>query len=149
MSLGGLIFILVLSTYLPLLTPEQFLEIRRLPFSRALTVGNGEPYFAIVLCISFLGGALWGSVGLCASAYFPSVYVAVCAPFIFRFVLVQTGRLLKLPGALRLDPLLEAREIIYSDAVTFIVTATEVLSLIFLCYRLFCIQLERRIWDVE
>lgn len=149
LSLGGLIFILVLATYLPLVTPEQIFETSWLPFSRALSIGNGAPYFVIVLCISFLGGALWGSVGLCASAYFPSVYVAVCAPFIFRFVLVQIGRLLKLPSGLRLDQLLEARGIIYSDRVTFIVTTALVLALIFLCYRLFCMQLERRIWDVE
>lgn len=148
-SLGGLVFILALSSYLPLVTPEQFHEISWLPFSRALTIGNGTPYFAIVLYISFLGGALWGSVGLCASAYFPSLYVAICALFIFRFVLVQIGRLLELPGGLRLDLLLVARETVYSDTITFIITTAIVLVLIFLCYRLFCAQLERRIWDVE
>lgn len=148
-SLGGLIFILVLSAYLPLVTPEQILEASWLPFARALTVGNGVPYFAIVLCISFLGGALWGSIGLCVSAYFPSVYVALCSPFIFRFVLVQIGRLLKLPGGLRLDLLLVARVIVHSDTVTFLVTAAFVLMIISLCYHLFCTQLERSIWDVE
>lgn len=149
LSLGGLIFILALAAYLPLVTPEQIFETSWVPFSQALTIGNGWPYFAIVLCVSFLGGALWGSVGLCTSAYFPSRYAAVCAPFIFRFVMVQLGRLINLPDGLRLDLLLEARVTNHSDIVTFIVTAAFVLALIFLCYRLFCMKLERRIWNVE
>lgn len=148
-ALGSLTFILALAIHLPLVTPDQIFETSWLPFSWALTVGNRALYFAIVLCICFLGGSLWGSVGLCASAYFPSSYVAVCAPLIFRFVLVQIGRLLNLPGWLRLDLLIAARETVYSDAVTFLVTAAYVLALILLCYRLFCMRLERSVWNVE
>ena len=88
-------------------------------------------------------------IGLWISAYFPSSYVAVCAPFIFRFLLVQIGRLLNLPNGLRLDRLLVARGTIYSDFVTLVVTTATVLVLIFLCYRLFMKRMERRIWDVE
>lgn len=147
LSLGGLAFILALAAYLPLVTPEQIFETSFLPFSQALTVGNGALYFVIILGILFLDGALWGSVGLCASAYFPSRYAAVCAPFIFRFVLVQIGRLFHLPGGPRLDLLLAGRVVIYSDTVTFLATTAFVLALIFLCYRLFRGKLERRIWN--
>lgn len=149
LALGGLLFILVLAARLPLTTPEQLFETTWLPFSRALTIGNGWPYFVIVLCVSFLGGALWGSVGLCVSAFFPSAYVAVCAPFIFRFVMSQIGSLLNFPRELQLDLLLVAQVTLHSDTVTFIVTAALVLALIFLCYRLFCWKLERRLWNVE
>lgn len=147
--LGGLIFILILGTYLPIVTPAKIFESYGIPFFSALSFGNGAAYFAIVLYLSFLGGALWGSVGLCASAYFPSSYVAVCAPFIFRFLLTQIGRLLKLPNGLRLEMLLSARGMIYSDTVTLIITTLAVLMLIFLFYRLFRKRMERRIWNAE
>lgn len=147
--LGGLIFILTLAAYIPLVTPEQIFETSWVPFSGSLTIGNGWPYFAIVLYISFLGGALWASVGLCASAYFPSRYVAICAPFIFRFILTQIGRLLNLPNGLRLDILLCARGKIYSDTVTLVVTTVVAFALILLCYRLFSKRIERRVWNVE
>lgn len=147
--LGGLIFILALATYLPLMTPAELLESYGLPFYSALSIGNGILYFVIILYISFLCGALWSSIGLCASAYFPSIYVAVSAPFIFRFVLTEIGRLLKLPSGLRLEMLLSARGQIYSDTVTLAVTTAAVLILIFLCCRLFVKRIKRRIWDGE
>ncbi len=149
MFLGELVFMLLLGTYLPIVTQEKILESQWIPFFHMLTIGGGVPYLAIILYISFLSGALWGSIGLWISAYFPSSYVAVCAPFIFRFLLVQVGRLLNLPNGLRLDCLLVARGTIYSDFVTLVVTTATVLVLIFLCYRLFMKRMERRIWDVE
>lgn len=149
MSLGELVFILILSTHLPIVTQEKILESQWIPFFHSLTIGGGVPYLAIVLYLSFLSGALWSSIGLWISAFFSSSYVAVCAPFIFRFLLVQVGRLLNLPNGLRLDRLLVARGTIYSDSVTLEVTTVTVLLLIFLCYRLFMRRMERRIWDVE
>ena len=140
---------MVLGTYLPIVTPEEILESKGIPFFHALTIGGGVPYLAIILYISFLSGALWGSVGLCTSAFFPSSYVAICAPFIFRFFLTQIGRLLKLPNGLRIEMLLCARGKIYSDSVTLIVTTMVVLALVFLSYRLFTERIERRIWNVE
>lgn len=149
MFLGGLVFMLLLGTYLPIVTPEKILESQGIPFFRALTIGNGVLYLAIILYISFLSGTLWGSVGLCTSAFFPSSYVAICAPFIFRFFLTQIGRLLKLPNGLRIEMLLSARGKIYSDSVTLIVITIVVLALVFLCYRLFTERIERRIWNAE
>ena len=147
--LGGLLFILALGTYLPIVTPGKLFESDWIPYYKALAYKNGALYLVIVLYISFLDGALWGSVGLCASAFIPSSYVAVCAPFVFRFVLVQIGRLLKLSDGMRLDRLLTARGKIYSDSVTLIVTTVAVLALIFLCCHLFSKRVERRIWNVE
>lgn len=147
--LGGFIFSSLLGIYLPIVTPGKLLESQWVPFFQALNTGNGILYMVIVLYISFLGGCLWASVGLCASVYFPSRYVAVCAPFIFRFVLTQIGRLLKLPNGLRLELLLCARGTIYSDTVTLFVTTAAVASLIFVCYRLFSNRIERSIWNVE
>lgn len=146
---GSLIFILALGTYLPTVTPAKIYESYGIPFYSALTAGSGTAYFIIVLYITFLGGALWASVGLCASAYFPSIYVAISAPFIFRFVLTQVGRLLKLPNGLRLELLLSARGIIYSDSVTLVTTTSIVVLFILICYRLFSKRIERSIRNVE
>lgn len=144
---GGLLFSAVLASRIPIVTSSKLFESEWIPFYHALTIGNGLPYMAIVLYISFLGGALWASVGLCASAYFPSGYIALCAPFIFRFILTEIGRLLKLPNEFRLEMLLSARGEIYTDTVTLVITTIEVLVLIFLCYRLFAKRITRRIWD--
>lgn len=146
--LGGLIFSAILAVRLPIVTSSKLFESEWVPFYHALTIGNGVPYMAIVLYISFLGGALWASVGLCASAWFPSSYIAVCAPFIFRFVLTEIGRLLKLPNEFRLEMLLSARGEICTDAVTLVITTLAVLVVIFICYFLFAKRVGRRIWDV-
>lgn len=146
--LGGLAFSAALASRLPIVTSSKLFESEWIPFYHALTIGNGLPYMAIVLYISFLGGALWASVGLCVSAYFPSAYIAVCAPFIFRFVLTEIGRLLKLPNEFRLEMLLSARGEICTDAVTLVVTTLEVLAVILICYFLFVKRMKRRIWDV-
>lgn len=147
--LGSLVFIAALGTYLPIVTPMKIFESYGIPFYDALSIWNGAAYLAIVLYINFLNGALWASVSLCVSAFCPNCYVAVCAPFVFRFVLTQIGRLLKLSNGLRLEMLLCARGMIISDAVTLTVTTVMVVALIFLCYRLFAKQIERSIWNVE
>ena len=149
LSIGGLIFILVLASYLPLTTPDQVFELSWLPFSGLLTDGKELLYFASVLYISFLGGALWASIGLCASAFIPNAYVAICSPFICRFILVQIGRMLRLPYEFRLDLLLEARVTAYSDSITLLMITSAVLVLIFLCGYLFSKRVERRIISVE
>lgn len=145
--LGGLLFMLALATRVPLVTDAELLEFQGYPFYDALASRNGLAYFAVILYLSFLGGALWASVGLCASAYFPSIYVAVCAPFLFRFTLTELGRLLRLPNSLRLELLLAARGQIYSDAVTLAVTTAAVLALILLCDAMFAKRVRRRICD--
>lgn len=147
--LGCLLFMVILGTYLPIITLEKLHESQGIPFYHALTVGNGALYLVIILYISFLGGALWGSVGLWISGYFTSSYVAVCAPFLVRFVFVQVARILQLPDELRLDRMLSARVTILSDFVTLILTTAIVIVLILLCCHLFSKQVERNIWNVE
>lgn len=147
--LGGLLLILTLSTYLPLVTEADLLEYQWIPFYDALTVGAGVPYFLIILYIMFLAGALWASIGLCVSAFFPNTYVAICSPFIVRFFFVQIGRLSKLPNSLRLDRLLSARATIGSDFFTLVLLHVIVFIIIVACSRLFRRRIERRMNDAE
>lgn len=147
--LGGLVLILTLSTYLPLVTELDLVEHQWMPFYGALTVGAGVPYFLIILYIMFLAGALWASVGLCVSAFLPNTYVAICSPFIVRFLFVQIGRLSKLPNGFRLDRLLSARATIGSDSLTLVLMAVIVFVMIVVCYKLFRRRIERRMNDAE
>lgn len=143
---GTLVFMLLLATRLPIITERKLSQMLSFPYGSWLTVAGGWPYLAAILYLSFLGGALWASAGLCCSAFFPSPYVAVCAPFILKFMLTQIGRQLKLPGELRLELLLEARATIYSDAVTLIVLTAVILALNALLCHIFTRRVERRIY---
>ena len=146
--LGSLLFILILSTYLPLITPAKLFEMTALPYYDALVLGDGKLYFAIVLFLAFLSGALWGSSGMCASAFIPNPYVAVCSPFIIKFLLVEIGRLLKLPAGVRLDLILNARGLLVSDSITLLTATILVASIILLYYHVFAQRVERRLDDI-
>ena len=146
---GGGLFILTLHSFLPVVTPQKLLESDWIPYFAALSAGDGSTYLWIVLYLSFLGGTLWSSVGLCVSAFLPSPYVAICAPFVFRFLLNQAERLLHLSPALRLDLLLSARAGTGSDGMTLAVTTAVVLGLIWIFSRLFSLRIERRLRDAR
>lgn len=47
-----------------------------------LMQGHYVLYFAVYVYLAFLAGAFWSVIGLCASAYLPNKYVALCTPFI-------------------------------------------------------------------
>lgn len=143
--IGCLLFILALSTYLPLITTRQVLELSTFPYGCTLSIGGGVPYFVISLYLAFLRGALYSSVGMCVSAFLPNPYIAVCSPMIFEFFLVECGRLLRLPAALRLDLVLLARGTLYSDSATLLIVTVVVSSIIILCFKLFSARCERRL----
>lgn len=143
--IGCLLFILALSTYLPLVTSQKVLELSAVPYAYTLSIGGGVPYFVISLYLAFLRGALYSSVGMCVSAFLPNPYIAVCSPMIFEFFLVECGRLLRLPAALRLDLILSARGTLFSDSATLVIVTVVVLSIIILCFELFSARCERRL----
>lgn len=149
MVLGGSLFVLILATYLPLVTPNKLLESQWIPYYSALATGNGFSYFVIVLYIMFLSGWLWASVGMCVSAFMPNPYVAVCAPMIIDFLFVEIGRLTKLPYGIRFDVMLKARGIICSESITLIVITLTVLALWYFCYRLFLWRVSEGLDEVE
>ena len=142
---GSLLFILILATYLPIVTPGKVFEMTGFPYHNALANGNGLPYMAIALYLALLSGALWSSAGMCISAFLPSPYLAICFPMIFQFLVVELGRLLHLPNGLRLDMLLCGRGAFLSDGTTLIVVTIAVAVLIALFGKLFANRCERRL----
>jgi len=49
--------------------------------------GQNGMYFAIYIYLAFLAASFWSVFGLCASAYIPNKYVALCTPFIASYIL--------------------------------------------------------------
>ena len=147
LAAGGTLFILALHSFLPIVTPQKILESDWIPYYKALITGDGIAYLVIVLYLSVRSGCLWSSAGLCVSAFIPSTYGAVCAPFVLGFFLCQGGRLLHLPPALRLDLLLCARGTVGSDAVTLLTVTAAVLGLIWLMEIIFGKQIKRGLRD--
>lgn len=143
--LGMLLFVIVLSTYLPMTTPQYIEETQMLPFGSLLSRNSGIPFLMVVMYLIALSGALWAEVGIWISAYLPNPYVALCFPMLFKFLMVQTGRLLRLPDALRLDRLLCANGILLSEEVTLVVVTVAVLGMIALMGGDFRRRIERRI----
>lgn len=147
--IGTLLFTLILSTYLPLVTPQDILETQVLPFGTLLFQGGGIPFLMVVMYLITLSGALWAESGLWISAFFPNQYVALCFPMLFKFLMTQTGRLLRLPDGLRLDKILCVRGTFLSDKITLVVASLTVLILITIMGRSFRKRIERRMEDAS
>lgn len=145
MLLGGLIFILMLGSYLPIITPSRLLEYQNLPYHHALSVGEGLGYFAAVLYLAFLSGALCGCAGMGISAFLPDPYIAICSPMVLSFIFVEFGRLTGLPSGLRLELLLKARSMIYSECLTLVLVTVEVLTLCWIIYQMFLKRISQRL----
>ena len=137
MMLGGLLFVLGISTYLPLVAPNKLIQFQGLPYFEALEIGNGALYFVIILYLCFLTGTLSGCIGMCVSSYIPNPYIAACTPMMARFLLVELGRLSRISNNLRLDMMLVARGIFYSEKITLLLLSCFVIIVICSCYKLF------------
>lgn len=142
--LGALLFVIALSTYLPLTTPQYILESQVLPFGYLLSQNSGVPFLLVVTYLVTLSGALWAEAGLWISAYLPNPYVSLCFPMLFKFLMAQVGRLLRLPDGLRLDRLLSANGIFVSEGITLVVVTVAVVALIVLMGKDFQRRAERR-----
>jgi membrane protein len=142
---GSLLFVIVLSTRLPLTTPQYIVESQILPFSSLLSHGGGLLYLLVVIYLIALSGALWSEAGMWISAYLPNPYVVLSFPMLLKFLMVQTGRLLRLPDALRLDYLLSANARFFSDGITLVVVTFAVVGIVVLMGRDFQSKIEGRI----
>ncbi len=149
MLMGGLFFIIVLASYLPVITPYKIADYQGMPYYKALAYGDGWGYFAATLYLAFLSGALFGCMGMTISAFFPNPYVAICAPMVLNFVCVEFGRLTGLPSSLRLDLLLKARGLIVSESFSLILLTASVFFICWTFYRIFLKRVSERLEEAE
>lgn len=149
MLIGSAIFIAALSAFFPLVTTTALLDFQAFPYAGVLSTGNGGLYFAVALYLAFISGALWGCCGICISAFFPNQYVAICSPMFVCFLIVEVGRLANLPDWLRLDRMLNARGLLFSEPITLIALAVLIVAIGFLCFKLFLRRVTERLDEVE
>lgn len=66
---------------------------------------NGYALFALALIVFVYAAscAMWAVMGLTATAFFTNKYVAVCAPFVFSYIIERFTKFL--PGEFQLGPL--------------------------------------------
>lgn len=66
---------------------------------------NGFPLLTAVLivCVYSLSCAMWSVMSLAATAFFPSKYIAVCAPFVLSYLIERFTKFV--PGEFQLAPL--------------------------------------------
>lgn len=147
--LGALIFILTLTNYLPIVTPSKLIDYQGLPYYNALASGEGWRYFFITLYLAFLSGTLYGCAGMAVSAFFPIPCVSICAPMVLNFIIVEFGRLARLPSGLRLDLLLKARGKISSDRLTLVLVTTAVFIICWAFYKFFLTRVCQRLEEAE
>lgn len=105
-----------LSAFTAVFTGIFFCVLIRLPF-KPLYFGtnplppygvlneNGFPLLTAVLIVSVyaLSCAMWSVMSLAATAFFPSKYIAVCAPFVFSYIFERFSKFV--PGEFQLGPL--------------------------------------------
>jgi hypothetical protein len=136
LAIGSTMFILIMSTRMPLVNDAIAFEHIWAPY-HALLAGNGITYFAVALYLMFITGVLWGAVAMCVSAYVTDKYVVIASPFLIAFVEMQFSRMLKLPNSYRIEWLLTGRSGIGSDNMTLIVCSIFVLLVFAVCTMLF------------
>ncbi len=85
---GMMIYIFVQSMRMPLFNPENIFG------SYAQTIESGLPLLALMLMAFVFASScgMWAVMGLTISAFFPSRYVALCAPFVFCYIIERFTR---------------------------------------------------------
>ena len=81
--LGLAVYVLMRSAEMPLFDPDN-------PFGGFAGVfENGAPMLGLLLMVFVFASScgMWAVMGLTASAFFPSKYIAICAPFVFCYVI--------------------------------------------------------------
>lgn len=106
-----------------------------------LSQGHYIMYFAVYVYLAFLTGAFWSVVGLCASAYLPNKYVALCTPFIASSLINIVTY--KFPVWLRLNRIAEGSFIIKGTFLS-LVYATLSYSILIICIGLLFVNSAKR-----
>lgn len=145
-ALGLALYILSLEPWIKLVditaSNFEFFSVRTLG-GEFLLNGQYLKYFMVYIYLGFLKGAFWSVVGLCASAYLPNRFVALCTPFITYYVLsIATYRF---PAWLRLNKIFDGLCIIKNTYITLIYATLLILSLITCVGLLFVRTVKRRL----
>lgn len=135
---GLAVYILFKSATKPLFNPDNVFSGFKSLFE------NGAPMLGLMLMIFVYASScgMWAVMGLCASAFFPSRYIAICAPFVFCYVIDKFSK--NLPDNFQLEPL--SLSLSDMDPLPFFLWANFVfIAISAVCGIIFTVKVKRRI----
>lgn len=105
---------------------------------------SGFPMLSAVLIVFVYATscAMWAVIGLAASAFFPSRYIALCAPFVFSYIVERFTKYL--PGEFQLGPLSQSWSG-WEPFPAFFKSVTIFLIISLLCAVIFAVKVKRRV----
>ena len=135
---GMMIYVLILSLQMPLYDDNSFFP----PYGGLLE--GGAPMLAITIVVFVYASScgMWAVMGLTASAFFPSKYVAFCAPFVFCYIIERFTEIF--PEEFQLGPLSKSWSG-WKPLPAFLKSVIVILSISSMCGIIFTIKVKRRI----
>ncbi len=105
---------------------------------------NGFPLLTAVLIVFVyaLSCAMWSVMSLAATAFFPSKYVAICAPFVFSYIIERFTKFV--PGEFQLEPLSQSWSG-WEPLPAFLKSVTVFLVISLVCAAVFAVKVKRRV----
>lgn len=105
---------------------------------------NGLPMLSAVLIVFVYSTscAMWAVMGLAASAFFPSKYIAICAPFVFSYIVERFTKFF--PGEFQLGPLSQSWSG-WEPFPAFLKSVTIFLVISLICTAVFAAKVKRRV----
>jgi hypothetical protein len=145
---GMLIFTAWSMLFQPFYTHEFDDEAMQFPYYTSLSSGKGLKYLLIILLLLSMSGVMWSLIAMLCSIYFNNMYLTIACPLFFGYMFTRIMVFLRVPDCFRLDQMLHARAVLFSEKVTicFCIVLTIVISSISMY--LFYNRLKKRLGDV-
>lgn len=115
---GVMLFSGILSILVDVCDESSVVEGFGFPYYQALVEGSGMKYVLIVAGLQAMQGIIFTMFTQIVSLYVDNVYSIVVTPLLIKFVVVQTGRVFRIPDEWRIDFWFSARSTIRSDSMT-------------------------------
>lgn len=127
----------------------------RMPFKPLFSGSNPVPPYGVlnengfslltavlIVCVYALSCAMWSVMSLAATAFFPSKYIAVCAPFVFSYIVERFTKFI--PGEFQLGPLSQSWSG-WKPLPAFLKSVTVFLIISLISAAIFTVKVKRRV----
>lgn len=138
---GMILFVLVLSPFIPFHRPSQNTHI--FPYGELLDNGPQWLYITARIFIFSCSCSVWCVMGLMLSAFLPNKYVAICSPLVASYVVERIT--IQFPAEFNLWPLSLSNAMIKNSTFTFIYTLTLFALISAVCGVIFYVVLRKRV----
>lgn len=127
----------------------------RMPFKPLFSSSNSVPPYGVlnengfslltavlIVFVYALSCAMWSVMSLAATAFFPSKYISVCAPFVFSYIIERFTNIV--PGEFQLGPLSQSWSG-WKPLPAFLKAVTVFLVISLVCAAIFTVKVKRRV----